>query len=85
MRHEKELVTITPAQLAKLGHDQVAYMKKMLSDDVTKLFPDAGELPPKVMVWVLFSADGSPLALADDPGEVFSSAFHNDLQPVSLH
>lgn len=85
MRHEKELVTITPEELAGLGSDQIAYMKEMLSDDVTKLFPNAGNIPPKIKVWVLFSADGTPLALAGDPGEVFSSAFHHDLQPVSLH
>jgi len=85
MRHERLPSSITTDELARLGTDQVAYMKRMTSDEVIAAFPEAIDLSPGLKLWVLFAADGSPLVVADDQGSVFSTAFHNDLRPVSLH
>ena len=80
-----DLSKISPDELASLGADKVAYMKKMLSDDASKLIEEAEDIPDGIPVWVLFAADGRPLALADDAESVFSSAFHHDLTTVALH
>ncbi len=85
MRHETEFKTVSTEELAALGTDQIAYMRMIRSDKVLEIFPEAEGVPPGMKLWALFAADGTPLALADDPGAVFSSAFHSDLKPVSVH
>ena len=73
------------ADLAALGEGQVAYVKPMSSDEVTRLFPGAPELQPGLDLFAVISASGAPILLADTRDAAVANAWANDLETVSLH
>lgn len=85
MRHETGLHAVSPDELAKMGQGRVAYMRQISGREIAEAFPGAIELDPEATVWALFGADGTPLAIADDAGGALSTAFQNDLMPVTVH
>ncbi|MCG6858475.1 MAG: DUF1150 domain-containing protein [Salaquimonas sp.] len=85
MRHETNFPTVSPDELAKLGQGRVAYMRQISGREIAEAFPGTVELDPNATVWALFGADGTPLAIADDAGGALSTAFQNDLTPVTVH
>ena len=85
MRHESSIPLMTAEELATLGAGKIAYMLRISGREISEAFPDAMEIAPDVLVWALFAADGTPLALADDAGGALSMAFTNDLIPVAIH
>jgi hypothetical protein len=85
MRHETNFPTVSPDELAKLGQGRVAYMRQISGREIAEAFPGTVELDPNATVWALFGADGTPLAIADDAGGALSTAFQNDLMPVTVH
>lgn len=76
---------VTPEALAQMGGGRVAYMKPLKADEVHKLFPQAPEIPAEHTVYAMMGADGSPMALADDPDAVVASAIQHSIQMVSVH
>lgn len=76
---------IDVATLAGLGEGQFAYVKKMLSDDVSKLYPGVPDLEPGQHLFALLSADGQPILLADSREVAVASALANDLEPLAVH
>ena len=80
---------VTEAQLAHLGEGQVAYLRKISSDDLRGRFP--GLLPglqgiaPGLELWALFAANGQPILLSDARERAIAGAYENELTPVSLH
>ena len=85
MRHESGFTLISAEELAGIGNGHIAYMRRISGRELAKAFPDAMDVPDDVLVWVLFSADGTPIAVAGDAGGAWSTAFDNDLIPVAVH
>jgi hypothetical protein len=79
------LRAISREALAALGDGKIAYVKRMLSDDITRLYPEAPDLEPGVMFFALFGADGSPILLADSAQAAAATAWEQELETVSVH
>jgi hypothetical protein len=78
---------LTPAEFANLGEGQVAYVRPIRSEDVARVFPqaDASELAKGLLLFVLLSANGSPILLTDSRDTATANAWAHDLKPVSVH
>lgn len=76
---------LTASQLAHLGSGEVAYVRKMRSEEVSRCFPEAPDIDPKLDLWALFGADGTPILLTDNRSSTFFKAAEDDLKTVSLH
>ncbi len=90
MNHSTEIATraepaISVDQLATLGEGFVAYVRRLRSEDVNSLFPNAPEMEPGLQIWALLSAAGTPIVLADTPHAVFANAMEQNLVTVSVH
>ena len=79
------LVNTVSHDLAALGEGEVAYVRPMLSDDITRLFPQAPQLAPGLALFALLSASGAPILLTDSHDAAVANAWAHDLQPVSVH
>ncbi len=73
------------AELAELGMKEVGYIRPITSQEVMEKFSITEGLQPGMNLWALFSANGDPLALSDEPAGVLSNAYELDLDSVSLH
>lgn len=62
---------ITTNDLAKLGVNSIAYIKKQVVDE--KNF------------WYIYAAEGTELAYTDDQNKAISLVLENELVPVSVH
>ena len=71
--------------LAQLGDGKVAYVKAVRSDDIGALFPNAPDVAPGLELFVLLSANGTPLMITDSADAARVNAWNNDLETVSLH
>ena len=76
---------ITAEQLANLGGGSIAYVRPMLSDDVSRLFPQAPALQPGLKLFALLAADGTPIMVTDSRDAAIANAWENELQTVSVH
>ncbi len=85
MRHETEFPRISDEELAGMGNGRIAYMRQISGREIAAAFPGAVQMPDDALVWALFSADGTPLALAEDAGGALGSAMENNLTAVSVH
>ena len=80
-----ESSAITAEQLASLGGGSIAYVRPMLSDDVSRLFPQAPALQPGLKLFALLAADGTPIMLTDSRDAAIANAWEHELQTVSVH
>lgn len=62
---------MTPADLKKLGLEEVAYVKQYRVNGKA--------------AWVLHAADGTALAVQNSADAALQSAHHHDLDIISLH
>jgi hypothetical protein len=85
MRHEKELASITPQELAAMGQGHIAYMRELSGKEINEAFPGKIQVDPDARVWALFGADGTPIVLAGDAGAALQGAFQAELMPVAVH
>ena len=93
MNSGKKIKILNPAQnpamsiaeLAELGMTEVGYIRPITSQEVMEKFSITEGLQPGMNLWALFSANGDPLALSDEPAGVLSNAYDLDLDSVSLH
>ena len=76
---------VSPQELAALGGGKLAYVKQMLSDDITRLYPGAPALEPGMKLFALLSADGSPIMLTDSRDAAIAGAWEQELSTVALH
>ncbi|WP_137153806.1 DUF1150 family protein [Rhizobium sp. FKL33] len=76
---------LTRSEFAHLGAGKLGYIRKMRSEDVSRVFPEAPNLNPGLDLWALFGADGTPILLTDNRSSTFFKAAEDDLQTVSLH
>ncbi|MCO6176723.1 MULTISPECIES: DUF1150 family protein [Ciceribacter] len=76
---------LTQSELAHLGTGEVGYIRKMRFDEISRCFPEAPEVDPRLDLWALFGADGTPILLTDNRSSTFYKAAEDELQTVSLH
>ncbi|RYC09954.1 DUF1150 family protein [Ciceribacter ferrooxidans] len=76
---------LTQSELAHLGTGEVGYIRKMRYDEISRCFPEAPEVDPRLDLWALFGADGTPILLTDNRSSTFYKAAEDELQTVSLH
>lgn len=76
---------ITPEALARLGDGRIAYVTPIRSEDVQAMFPQAPEIAPGLELFVLHSADGTPIMLTDSREAAIANAWSNELETVSVH
>lgn len=63
--------TMTTDDLAKLGVNTIAYIKKRIVDER--------------QMWFIYAAEGTELAYTDDEKKAISLVIDNELIPVSVH
>jgi hypothetical protein len=85
MATKATLDRLTRNEFAHLGAGKLGYIRKMRSEDVSTVFPEAPDLNPGLDLWALFGADGTPILLTDNRSSTFFKAAEDDLQTVSLH
>ncbi|WP_181703486.1 DUF1150 domain-containing protein [Chthonobacter albigriseus] len=73
------------AAFLQLGDGKVAYIRRITSDDVRSLFPQAPQLAPGLKLWALLSADGTPILLTDSREAAMANAMEAELTTVSVH
>lgn len=76
---------LTENELVSLGSGEVAYIRKIRQEEVSRCFPEAPEIDPTVDLWALFGADGTPILLTDNRSSTFYKAAEDELKTVSLH
>jgi hypothetical protein len=76
---------LTDAQFAHLGEGEVAYFRKISTDELKGQFPGIVGIQPGTELWALFAANGQPILLADERERVLAGAMMNELTPVSIH
>ena len=67
------------------GGGSIAYVRPMLSDDVSRLFPQAPALQPGLKLFALLAADGTPIMLTDSREAAVANAVSQQLEMVSVH
>lgn len=83
--HNTPITTISPEALALLGGGKIAYVKRVRSEDVQRMFPQAPELQPGIHLFALHAADGTPILLADSREAAVANAWSHELETVSVH
>jgi len=76
---------LTNEQLASLGGGRVAYLKPILSEEVSRMFPAAPPLQPGLKLFALLAADGTPIAVTDSRDAAVANAMQHELEMVSVH
>ncbi len=76
---------ISPETLAGLGGGKIAYVKAIRSEDVKRLFPEAPQLAPGMLLFALHAADGTPIMITDSREAAVANASDHELETVSVH
>ncbi|MBX6424526.1 MAG: DUF1150 domain-containing protein [Variibacter sp.] len=76
---------LSPEALAHLGGGRIAYVRAIRSEDVKGLFPHAPQLAPGMQLYVLHSADGTPIMVTDSREAAVAGAITHELETVSVH
>ncbi len=76
---------ISAEEFANLGDGQVAYVKTMRSEDVSRIFPHAPHIQAGIKIYALLSADGSPILLTDSKDAAMAGAWDHELATVLVH
>lgn len=76
---------MTVQALANLGEGQIAYVRAIRSDDLSRLFPQAPAIQPGLDLFALLGADGTPILITDSRNAAIANAWEHDLTPVSVH
>ncbi|PSH66749.1 DUF1150 domain-containing protein [Phyllobacterium brassicacearum] len=76
---------LSELEFARLGAGQVAYMRKVKTDDLAHSFPALPPMTPGIELWALFAANGDPIVLSDERDNVLVGAQEHELRTVMLH
>jgi hypothetical protein len=76
--------TVPRAEAAPV-ESRLAYIKAMRSERVGFLSAEAPLLGPGRTVFVLYTADGTPIEIADSAAAAAAEAASYQLEPVTLH
>jgi hypothetical protein len=76
---------MSQVELAKLGGGQVAYIKRLTSEEALRLYPAVKGLPRGINLYALHAADGTPLALTDSRQAAIGQAIDDKLEIAGVH
>ena len=83
---KKSLFTFsTPVEFANFGCNTIAYLRPVQMSDVSDDSVDEDLFPAGTPLWGLFAADGHPLAIGDDKGDLMLDAEERELVTVHRH
>ncbi|WP_422718045.1 DUF1150 family protein [Falsochrobactrum tianjinense] len=75
----------TEQEFAHLGEGELAYVRKVRSDDLARNFPALPPIAPGLELWALFGASGEPIVLSDVRATALQGAHEHELRTVMLH
>ena len=81
----RDISELTAQEFAHLGDGAIAYVKSIMSEDATRLFPQAPAIRPGLRLFALLGADGTPIMLTDSKDAALTNAWEHQLQTVSVH
>ncbi|MBV8753548.1 MAG: DUF1150 domain-containing protein [Pseudonocardiales bacterium] len=70
---------------AELGTSRIAYIKAIRSEDVSRHYPNAPEVPAHAVLFALHAADGTPMLLAGTREAAVVGAQGHELEALSVH
>jgi len=76
---------VAPEIFAALGANRIAYVKAVRTQDIGHLYPGAPVPTFSECIFVLHSADGTPMVLADTRESAVATATSQNLEAVSVH
>ena len=82
---EEAIALISKQELAALGDGEVAYIREMTSDEVTRVFPAIEGIRAGTNLFALHAADGRPIALTDDRATAIEHAMGDELEIATVH
>lgn len=82
MTNDKQI--FTEMEFAHLGEGEVAYLRKIRSDDLARTFPSLPPMAPNLELWALFGASGEPIVLSDARANALAGARDHELHTVML-
>ncbi len=88
MNEDRDMIQTNPlttAEFAALGTGEVAYLKPMSSEELSRIFPQAPQIKPGLQLFALLSADGAPILVTDSREAATANAWEHDLRMVSVH
>lgn len=85
MEQVRNPYNISAEALARIGDQELAYVRPIMSDELDELFPSAPEMAPGIQLFALHGADGTPIMLTDSHESALAGAEEHELTPVSLH
>lgn len=74
----------TDMEFAHLGAGEIAYLRKMRSDELARNFPSLPPMAPDLELWALFGANGEPIVLSDARANAIAGAQEHELRTVML-
>ncbi|WP_409361378.1 DUF1150 family protein [Bartonella heixiaziensis] len=83
MGEHKQNFSLQDVPHSEMG--QIAYLKKVCTDDLAKNFPDLPPMTPGITIWALFGETGYPIILSDERSIALAGANEHELQIVTLH
>lgn len=78
-------VEMTTDEFATLGDGHVGYIKAMSGADAAEQFGITSEIEAGQTLYVLHSADGKCMAIADSMAGAQANAWEQNLRTVSVH
>lgn len=75
---------LSELEFSRLGAGQVAYLRKVKTDDLATSFPALPPMTPGIELWALFAANGDPIVLSDERDNVLVGAREHELHTVML-
>jgi hypothetical protein len=87
MEEQISLRNISKEALAVLGAPELVYIREVAAKDVLGGAQDSDdiEVDPNAILYAVYAADGSRLAVLDNRKAAFAAAWGNELKPVSVH
>ena len=81
----REQPVMSEDAFAQLGGGRFAYIRKLSSEEASRMFPSVTNIPVGINVYALFQATGRPITLADTREAALSHAIDEELEVAHVH
>lgn len=82
MKSQKQ--SLSMEEFALLGEGEIAYLRKIRTDELLEKFPNIPPMAPGISLWGLFGAGGEPIILSDIRAKALEGANDQELKTVTL-